>query len=144
MRGLLDQSVRDSPVGPLVCTRSGDVGVYLDNCTFPLTLRHTSFECRTGCLLFGLLLLGVAIVNFLSHLEESDLQWTIIFLTLHAANRFLPLMFTTANYLRGHVALDCKSPEPQGFGAEGTLGILFVPTTRVFPGKVCHINCTEE
>jgi hypothetical protein len=38
--------------------------------------------------------------------------------------------------LRGHVSLDCKSPEPQGFGAEGTLGILFVPTARVFPGKV--------
>ena len=36
---------------------------------------------------------------------------------------------------RGHMSLDCESPEPQGFGAEGTLGILFVPTTRVFPDK---------
>ncbi len=38
MRGLLDQFVRDSPVGLLPCTRSGDVVVYLDNFTFPLTL----------------------------------------------------------------------------------------------------------
>ncbi len=35
-RGLLDQFVRDSPVGLLACTRTGDVVVYLDNFTFPL------------------------------------------------------------------------------------------------------------
>ena len=38
MSGLLDQSVRDSPVGLLACTRSGDVVVYVDNFTFPLAL----------------------------------------------------------------------------------------------------------
>ena len=47
-------------------------------------------------------------------------------------------------YLRGHVELDCKSPEPQGFGSEDTLGILFVPTARVFPDKVCRRNWTED
>ena len=73
----------------------------------------------------------VVIVNFLSHREESGLQPTIIFLALHDANRCLTLMFTTVCYLRGHVVLDCKSPEPQVFGTEGTLGIPFVPTTRV-------------
>ena len=89
---------------------------------------------------------GVVIVYFLSHLEESVLHRTIIFLTLrlHVANRYLTLMFTTVNYLRGHVVLDSKSPEPQVFGSEGTLGILFVPTTRVFPDKVCRRNCSEE
>ena len=38
MRGLLDQSVRDSPVGLLACTWSGDVVVYVDNFTVPLAL----------------------------------------------------------------------------------------------------------
>jgi hypothetical protein len=37
MRGLLDQHVCHCTTGLLVCTRSGDVGVYLDNFTFPLT-----------------------------------------------------------------------------------------------------------
>jgi hypothetical protein len=54
------------------------------------------------------------IVNFLSHYEESDLQWTIIFLGFHPSNHCLTLMFTTVNYLRGCVSLDCNSPEPQG------------------------------
>ena len=85
-----------------------------------------SFECRTACLLFGLLVLGVVIVYFILHHEESGLQWTITFHPFHAANRCLTLMFTTDCYLRGHVTLDCKSPEPQGFEAEGTLGIMFV------------------
>jgi hypothetical protein len=62
--------------GLLACTRGGDVGVYLDNFTFPLTLCHTSFEFRAGCLLFVLLLGGVSIVNFLSLREESGLQCT--------------------------------------------------------------------
>ena len=48
MRGLLDQSVRDCPVGLLTGARNGDVGVYLDNFTFPLTVfrggRCTKFE----------------------------------------------------------------------------------------------------
>ena len=47
-------------------------------------------------------------------------------------------------YLKGHVTLDCKSSECQDFQTEGTLGILFVPTTRVFPAKVCHRNCTKK
>ncbi len=55
-----------SPVGLLTCTRRGDVVVYVDNFTFPLALWHTSFEWRTGCLLFGLLLLFVTIEIFLS------------------------------------------------------------------------------
>ena len=38
MRGILDQFVRDSPVGLFVCTRRGDVVVYLDNFTFLLAL----------------------------------------------------------------------------------------------------------
>jgi hypothetical protein len=38
MRGLLDQYVRDSPVGLLACTWSGDVVVYFDNFTVPLAL----------------------------------------------------------------------------------------------------------
>ena len=71
--------------------------------------------------MFGLLLLGVVIVNFLSHIEESVLQWTIIFLTLHAGNCCLTFLFTTVCYLRGHVSLDSKSPEPQGFESKGTL-----------------------
>ncbi len=72
-------------VGPLACTRRGDVGVNLDNFTFPLTLCHTSFECRTVWLLFVLLLGGESMVNFISHLEECGLQ-CIICLALHAAN----------------------------------------------------------
>ena len=82
---LLDQYVRHCVVGLLACTRSGDVGVYLDNFTFPLTLCHTSFEWHTDCLLFVLLLHGVSIVNFLSHREESGLQCNIC-LDLHVAN----------------------------------------------------------
>jgi hypothetical protein len=35
------------------------------------------------------------IVNFLSHREESGLQWTIIFLPLEFVNHCLTLMFTT-------------------------------------------------
>jgi hypothetical protein len=46
-RGFLDQSVRDCSVGLFSSTRIGDVGVYLDNFTFPLTLWHTSFEWLT-------------------------------------------------------------------------------------------------
>ena len=38
----------------------------------------------TSNLLFGLLLLCVVIVNFLSHREESGLHRTIIFLDLHS------------------------------------------------------------
>ena len=38
MTGLLDQSVRDSPVGLLACTWSGDVVVYVENFTVPLSL----------------------------------------------------------------------------------------------------------
>ena len=38
MRGLLDQYVRDSPVGLLACTCSGDVVVYFDKFTVPLAL----------------------------------------------------------------------------------------------------------
>ncbi len=64
MRGLLDQQVRHCAVGLLACTRNGDVGVYLDNFTFPFTLCHTLFECRTGYLLFVLLFGGESIVNF--------------------------------------------------------------------------------
>ncbi len=41
--------------------------------------------------------------DFLSHREESVHQWTITFLTLHTVNRCLTLIFTTVNYLRGHV-----------------------------------------
>jgi hypothetical protein len=83
-----------------------------------------------------MLFLLVTIVNFLSHREESGLQRTIIFRALHVANRCLALKFTTVCYLRGHVTLDCKSPEPVCFAVEETLGMLFVPTTIVFPGKV--------
>ncbi len=50
--------------------------------------------CSVCCFCF------VAIVNFLSHREESGLQRTIIFRALHAANRRLTLMLTTACYLR--------------------------------------------
>ncbi len=114
LRGFLDQFVRDSPVGPLVWTRSGDVVVYLDNFTFPLVFWHT-----------------------------------IIFRDLHVANRWLTLMFTTVCYLRGHVTLDCKSPEPVCFATKVTLGMLFVSTTRVFPDKVCRriryiIRCIQK
>ena len=94
--------------------------------------------------MFGLLLLFVAIVNFLSHREESGLQRTIIFRALHVANRFLTLMSTTTCYLRDHVTLDCKSPVPVCFTTEETIGMLFVPIVTVFPGKVCHRNCTAE
>ena len=38
MRGILDQFVRDSPVGLLPHTPRGDVVVYLDDFTFPDTL----------------------------------------------------------------------------------------------------------
>jgi hypothetical protein len=71
-----------------------------------------------------------------SYREESGLQWTIIFRALHDANRCLTLMLTTVCDLRGHVTLDCKSPVSVYFPAEETLGMLFVPPVRVFPGKV--------
>jgi hypothetical protein len=118
--------------------------VLISDMGHPRASQEISFECRTGCLLFGLLLLFVSIVNFLSQREESGLQRTIIFRVLHDANRYLTLMFTTDCYLRGHVTLDCKSPEPVCFVTEETLGMLFVPTVRMFPDKVCNINCTEE
>ncbi len=90
------------------------------------------------------IVLVLVIVNFLSQREESGLQRTIIFRVLHPVTRCLTLMFTTACYLRGHVTLDCKSPEPVYFVAEETLGMLFDPTARVFPDKVCSRNCAEE
>ena len=93
MRGLLDQSVRDSPVGLISCTRRGDVVVYVDNFTFPL----------------------------LSHREESDLQRTFLFRVLHPANHCLTVMFTTDCYLRGHVTLNCESPVSVCFATEETL-----------------------
>ncbi len=130
-------------VGLLACTRSGDVGVYLDNFTFPLTLCHTSFECRTGCLLFVLLLSRVSIVNFLSHHEESGLQY-IIGLALHVANLRYTTLFTSGFDLRRHVTLGDKSPEPVSFVTEATLGMIIVPTTGVFPVKVFYTKCTEE
>ena len=105
---------------------------------------HTLLTVTMTTSLFGLLLLFVAIENFLSHREESGLHRTIIFCALHVENRFLTHMFTTVCYLRGHVTLDCKSPVPVCFTAEETLGMLYVPTARVFPGKVCRRNCTEE
>jgi hypothetical protein len=70
----------------LVMTEHNFFTVYLDNFTFPLTLWHYSFECHTGCLLFGLLLLFVSIINFLSYHEESGLLRTIVFRVLHVEN----------------------------------------------------------
>ena len=65
-------------LGLLAWTRNGDVGVYLDNFTFPLAFWHTSFEWHTVCLLFGLLFLGVSIVYFLSRSYVTGLwkSWT--------------------------------------------------------------------
>ncbi len=62
----LHQSVRESEVGLLRCTGSGDVTVYLDNFTFLLPLCDTSFQSRTGNLVFDLLLGRVPLVNFLT------------------------------------------------------------------------------
>jgi hypothetical protein len=41
--------------------------------------------------------------------------------------------------------MDCKNPEPQGFGAEGTLGILFVPTTSLVDnaGRMSGVELRE-
>jgi hypothetical protein len=52
---------------------TGDVTVHLDNFTFLLPLCDTSFQSRTGNLVFGLLLGGVPLVNFASHRKESGL-----------------------------------------------------------------------
>ncbi len=90
---------------------------YLDDFTLPLTVCHTSFECRTGCLVFVLLLDGVSIVNFLSHREESGLQY-IICLALHDANLRYTTLFTDSFDLRRHVTLGGKSPEPVSFAVE--------------------------
>ena len=49
---------------------------------------------------------GVVIVNFLSHREESGLQWTIIFFALHDANRCLTLMFTSGKLHLGQTTED--------------------------------------
>ncbi len=94
-RGLLDQSVRD-----------------FDNFTFPLTPWHTWSEWHTDYLLFSLLLLGVATVDFLSHHEESGLHRTIIFLALHVANLWrkwdvcLPCFEGDVNQTSTHVRSD--------------------------------------
>ena len=79
----LHQSVRESAVGLLRCTGAGDVTVHLDNFTFLLPLCDTSFQSRTGNLVFGLLLGGVPLVNFASHRKESGLLRPVIFLALH-------------------------------------------------------------
>jgi hypothetical protein len=42
------------------------------------------------------------------------------------------------------VTLGGKSPEPLSFAAEATLGMIIVPTTGVFPGKVFCTKRTEE
>jgi hypothetical protein len=68
----LHQSVRESVVDLLRCTGVGDVTVHLDNFTF-LPLCDTSFQIRTGNLVFGLVLGGVPLVNFASHRKESGL-----------------------------------------------------------------------
>jgi hypothetical protein len=79
----LHQSVREDVVGLLRCTGAGDVTVYLDNFTFLLPLCDTSFQSRTGNLVFGLLMVCVPLVIFVSHLNESDLLRPVIFLALH-------------------------------------------------------------
>ena len=93
--------------------------------------------------MFVLLLGGESIVNFLSHREECGLQ-CIICLALHAANLRYTTLFTDAFDLRRHVTLGGKSPEPVSFAAEATLGMIIVPTTGVFPGKVFCTKRTEE
>ncbi len=50
----LHQSVRESSVGLVRCTGSGDVTVHLDNFTFLLPLCDTSFQSRTGNLVLDL------------------------------------------------------------------------------------------
>ena len=92
-------------------------------------------------LLFG----GVSIVSFISHREESDLQCIKpIGLVLHAANLRYTTLLTAAFDLRRHVTLGGISPEPVSFAAEATLGMIIVPTTGVFPGKVFCTKRTEE
>jgi hypothetical protein len=47
--------------------------------------------------------------------------------------------------MRGHVTLDCKSPEPVWFGVEETIGMTdHCPNHRVFLVKVFWKKCTEE
>jgi len=53
-------------------------------------------------------------------------------------------LLTAAFDLRRHVTLGGKSPEPVSFAAEATLGMIIVPTTGVFPGKVFCTKRTEE
>ena len=60
---ILSQFVRDSEVGLFRWTRTGDVTVYLDNFTFLLVLCQTSFQGRTGNLVFDLLMGGVLFVD---------------------------------------------------------------------------------
>ena len=68
--------------------------------TEPNILPSTSFASVV------VLFVGVAIVNFFFHHEESALQW-IIFLALHVVNIRHTTLFTVVFYLRGHVTLDC-------------------------------------
>jgi hypothetical protein len=70
--------------------------------TEPNILPSTSFTLVAFVVLF----VGVAIVNFFFHHEESALQW-IIFLALHDVNIRHTTLFTVVFYLRGHVTLDC-------------------------------------
>jgi hypothetical protein len=42
------------------------------------------------------------------------------------------------------VTLGGISPEPVSFAVEATLGMIIVPTTGVFPGKVFCTKRTEE
>ena len=47
-------------------------------------------------------------------------------------------------YICVPVCFPQKSPVPVFFAVEETLGMIFVPTTRVFPDKVWRRNCTEK
>jgi hypothetical protein len=127
----------------LTCTRRGDVVVYLDNFTFLLAFWHNSFECQTGCLMFGLLILCNCKFPFAARRIWHSVDYH---LSCSPCCKQLTHVFVYHWLLpeRGHVTLDCKSPEPVWFATEETLGMLFVPTTRVFPDKVWSRNCTEE
>ena len=59
----------------------------------------------------------------LSHVQSFADRPVILVTESVTRNRFLTHMFTTVCYVRGHVTLDCKNSEPQGFGSEEILGI---------------------
>jgi hypothetical protein len=130
--------IMESPTLPFNDVSYHIVSFLIPNPQHTVSLYTFVFRINTVCRRSPLV--GISIVNFLSHREESGLQ-CIICLVLHAPNLRYTTLFTTAFDLRRHgsknswTCILCRRSDTWDD---------IVPTTGVFPDKVFCTKCTEE